>query len=96
VTNSEVDITPILNHSEILKKNFQKNFDKIQLIIYSSTMEKNPIEFIKEQVELDFDTHFKDINWDKFYDIIEESYLMDVKRMELLKDFDTWKEWKNK
>jgi hypothetical protein len=47
-------------------------------------------------VELDFDTHFKDINWDKFYDIIEESYLMDVKRMELLKDFDTWKEWKNK
>ena len=59
-------------------------------------MEKNPIEFIKEQVELDFDTHFQDINWDRFYDIIEESYLMDVKRMEELKDFETWKEWKNK
>ena len=59
-------------------------------------MEKNPIEFIKEQVELDFDTHFQDINWDRFYDIIEEAYTMDVKRMEELKNFDTWKEWKNK
>ena len=59
-------------------------------------MEKNPIEFIKEQVELDFDTHFQDINWDRFYDIIEEAYMMDVKRMESLKDFKTWKEWKNK
>ena len=59
-------------------------------------MEKNPIEFIKEQVELDSDTHFQDINWDRFYDILEEAYTMDVKRMESLKDFDTWKEWKNK
>ena len=59
-------------------------------------MEKNPIEFIKEQVEFDSDTHFQDINWDRFYDILEEAYLMDVKRMEELKDFDTWKEWKNK
>ena len=59
-------------------------------------MEKNPIEFIKEQVELDSDTHFQDINWDKFYDILEEAYLMDVKRMKELKNFDTWKEWKNK
>ena len=59
-------------------------------------MEKNPIEFIKEQVELDSDTHFQDINWDRFYDIIEEAYLMDVKRMESLKNFDNWKEWKNK
>lgn len=59
-------------------------------------MEKNPIEFIKEQVELDSDTHFQDINWDRFYDILEEAYLMNVKRMEELKDFDTWKEWKNK
>ena len=59
-------------------------------------MEKNPIEFIKEQVELDFDTHFQDINWDRFYDILEEAYTMDVKRMESLKDFETWKEWKNK
>lgn len=59
-------------------------------------MEKNPIEFIKEQVELDSDTHFQDINWDRFYDILEEAYSMDVKRMEELKDFDTWKEWKNK
>ena len=59
-------------------------------------MEKNPIEFIKEQVELDSDTHFQDINWDRFYDILEEAYLMDVKRMEELKDFDNWKEWKNK
>ena len=59
-------------------------------------MEQNPIEFIKEQVELDSDTHFKDINWDRFYDILKEAYSMDVKRMESLKDFDTWKEWKNK
>ena len=59
-------------------------------------MEKNPIEFIKEQVELDFDTHFQDINWDRFYDILEEAYTMDVKRMEELKDFETWKGWKNK
>jgi len=59
-------------------------------------MEQNPIEFIKEQVELDFDTNFKDINWDRFYDILEEAYSMDVKRMESLKDFETWKEWKNK
>ena len=59
-------------------------------------MENNPIEFIKEQVELDSDTHFQDINWDRFYDILEEAYLMNVKRMEELKDFDTWKEWKNK
>ena len=57
-------------------------------------MEKNPIEFIKEQVELDSDTHFQDINWDRFYDILEEAYLMDVKRMESLKNFDNWKEWK--
>ena len=59
-------------------------------------MEKNPIEFIKEQVELDCDTHLQDINWDRFYDILEEAYTMDVKRMEELKDFETWKEWKNK
>ena len=58
-------------------------------------MEQNPIEFIKEQVELDFDTNFKDINWDKFYDIIEQAYVMDIKRTESIKDFDTWKEWKN-
>ena len=58
-------------------------------------IEQNPIEFIKEQVELDGDTHFLHINWDKFYDIIEQAYLMDVKRMEELEDFDTWKEWKN-
>ena len=51
-------------------------------------MEKNPIEFIKEQVELDSDTHFQDINWDRFYDILEEAYTMDVKRMNSLKDFD--------
>jgi hypothetical protein len=57
-------------------------------------MEQNPIEFIKQQVELDSDTHFQDINWDRFYDIIEQAYLMDVKRMEELKNFDTWKEWK--
>ena len=59
-------------------------------------MEKNPIEFIKEQVELDFDTHFQDINWDRFYDILEQACTMDVKRIESLKDFETWKEWKNK
>lgn len=59
-------------------------------------MEQNPIEFIKEQVELDSNTHFQDINWDRFYDILEEAYSMDVKRMNSLKDFDTWKEWKNK
>lgn len=59
-------------------------------------MEQNPIEFIKEQVELDSDTHFQDINWDRFYDILEEAYSMDVKRMNSLKDFDIWKEWKNK
>lgn len=59
-------------------------------------MEQNPIEFIKEQVELDFDTNFKDINWDRFYDILVQAYSMDVKRMESLKEFETWKEWKNK
>lgn len=59
-------------------------------------MEQNPIEFIKEQVELDFDTNFKGINWDRFYDILEQAYMMDVKRMKSLKDFETWKEWKNK
>lgn len=59
-------------------------------------MEQNPIEFIKEQVELDFDTNFKDINWDRFYDILEQSYMMDVKRMEELKTFDNWKQWKSK
>ena len=71
-------------------------FDITNLFYYILSMEKNPIEFIKEQVELDSDTHFQDINWDRFYDILEEAYLMDVKRMESLKDFDTWKEWKNK
>ena len=55
-------------------------------------MEQNPIEFIKEQVELDFQY----IDWDRFYDILEEAYSMDVKRMDSLKNFDTWKEWKNK
>jgi hypothetical protein len=59
-------------------------------------MERNPIEYIKEQVEIDGDTYFQNINWDKFYDIIEQAYLMDVERMKSLKDFDTWKEWKNK
>ena len=59
-------------------------------------MEQNPIEFIKEQVELDSNTHFQNINWDRFYDILEEAYSMDVKRMDSLKNFDTWKEWKNK
>ena len=71
-------------------------FDISQRFYYILSMEQNPIEFIKEQVELDSDTHFQDINWDRFYDILEEAYLMDVKRMESLKDFDTWKEWKNK
>ena len=71
-------------------------FDITNLFYYILSMEQNPIEFIKEQVELDSDTHFQDINWDRFYDILEEAYLMDVKRMESLKDFDTWKEWKNK
>jgi hypothetical protein len=59
-------------------------------------MERNPIEYIKEQVEIDGDIYFQNINWDKFYDIIEQAYLMDVERMKSLKDFDTWKEWKNK
>jgi hypothetical protein len=60
-----------------------------------NNMEQNPIEFIKEKVELDSDTHFLNIDWDKFYDIIEEAYSMDAKRMEHIKDFDNWKEWKN-
>jgi hypothetical protein len=59
-------------------------------------MEQNPIEYIKERIELDGDTDFVHINWDKFYDILEEAVLLDQKRMESLKDFDTWKEWKNK
>ena len=71
-------------------------FDIINLFYYILSMEQNPIEFIKEQVELDSNTHFQDINWDRFYDILEEAYSMDVKRMNSLKDFDTWKEWKNK
>ena len=58
-------------------------------------MDQNPIEFIKEQVELDSDTHFQDINWDKFYDILKQAVLLDQKRMESIKDFDTWKEWKH-
>jgi hypothetical protein len=58
-------------------------------------MEQTPVEFIKEQIELDGDTDFLHINWDKFYDIIEQAYMMDIKRLESLKDFDTWKEWKN-
>ncbi len=52
-------------------------------------MEQNPIEFIKEKIELDGDTDFLHINWDKFYDIIEQAYLMDIKRMESLKDFNS-------
>ena len=75
---------------------FYTPFDITNLFYYILSMEKNPIEFIKEQVELDSDTHFQDINWDRFYDILEEAYTMDVKRMESLKNFDNWKEWKNK
>ena len=79
----------------IIKTN-NNPFDITNLFYYILSMEQNPIEYIKEQVELDFDTNFKDINWDRFYDILEEAYSMDVKRMNSLKDFDTWKEWKNK
>jgi hypothetical protein len=55
--------------------------------------EQTPIEWLEE--------HIKKVNWidkklSERMDIIKQAKEMDKKRMDELKDFETWKEWKNK
>jgi hypothetical protein len=56
---------------------------------------KQTIEWLKEQFEKDSDTTFLDLNWDRFDELFEQAKKMDNEFLEKLKDFDTWREWKN-
>ena len=59
-------------------------------------MEVKPtLKWLKEQFEKDSDTTFLDLNWDRFDELFEQAKKMDDEFLEKLKDFDTWKEWKN-
>jgi hypothetical protein len=56
---------------------------------------KQTLKWLKEQFEKDSDTTFLNLNWDKFDELFEQAKKMDDEFLEKLKDFDTWKEWKN-
>ena len=77
-----------------LKKNFQKKFDKIGVFNYSLTMEKSAVEWLGKQLTmLDRKSPMYEVIRDG---LIEQAKQMESDNLERLKNFDTWKEWKNK
>jgi hypothetical protein len=58
-------------------------------------VKQTTLEWLKEQFEKDGDTTFLNLNWDRFDELFEQAKKMDDEFLEKLKDFDTWKEWKN-
>jgi hypothetical protein len=58
-------------------------------------VKQTTLEWLKEQFEKDGDTTFLNLNWDRFDELFEQAKEMDDEFLEKLKDFDTWREWKN-
>jgi len=56
-------------------------------------MEQTPVEWLENGINKVL-SHLP-IEREEIKKLIEQAYSMDVNRMEHLKDFDTWKEWKN-
>jgi len=55
-------------------------------------MEQTPVEWLAWKFAVTNIEEFKD----NFNDIIEQVKQMENEKLESLKDFDSWKEWKNK
>ena len=58
-------------------------------------VKQTTLEWLKEQFENDSDTTFLNLNWDRFDELFEQAKKMNDEFLEKLKDFVTWKEWKN-
>lgn len=54
-------------------------------------MEQTPVEWLAWKFAVTNIEEFKD----NFNDIIEQAKQMENEKLESLKDFDNWKEWKN-
>lgn len=54
-------------------------------------MEQTPVEWLAWKFAVTNIEEFKD----NFNDIIEQAKQMENEKLESLKDFDSWKEWKN-
>lgn len=54
-------------------------------------MKKTPVQWLVEKLEIDM---YQDLD-DNTIKIIDQALEMEKERLESLKDFDTWKEWKN-
>lgn len=56
-------------------------------------MEKTAVEWLAEEFR---DTILKEYGEVRFLELVEHAKEIEEQRLEKLKDFDTWKEWKNK
>ena len=54
-------------------------------------METTPVQWLVEKLEIDM---YQDLD-DNTIKIIDQALEMEKERLESLKDFDIWKEWKN-
>jgi hypothetical protein len=56
-------------------------------------MEQTAVEWLTEEFR---DIILKEYGEVRFLELVEHAKEMEEQRLEKLKDFDTWKEWKNK
>ena len=56
-------------------------------------MEQTAVEWLAEEFR---DIILKEYGEVRFLELVEHAKEMEEQRLEKLKDFDTWKEWKNK
>ena len=54
------------------------------------------IEWLGKELESYGDPQFCKIEWEQLDLLIQQAKEMEKETLEFLKDFDTWKEWKNK
>jgi hypothetical protein len=59
-------------------------------------MTKTSVEWLGKELESYGDPGYCKIEWETLDLLIQQAKEMDKENLESLKDFDTWKEWKNK
>jgi hypothetical protein len=59
-------------------------------------MKQTAVEWLGKELESYGDPQFCEIEWEQLDLLIQQAKEMEKETLEFLKDFDTWKEWKNK
>lgn len=57
---------------------------------------KTSVEWLQEQLECFGNKHELQVSWATVDELVEQAKEMESALMEELKDFEKWKEWKNK